>query len=237
MDVIFPQMQYPAMDTPLKKRVRARMDAMSLNATQTARKAGLGESFVRDILRGKTRSPSAANLEKLATALETSADNLMGRSVEADQVVEVPVTHLAVISDVQAGSWMEVTVLEEYEHETIPVARDPRFPNARQYALRVRGDSMNEIYPEGDFVTCVDYWDSGVPIKDGLHVHVERQKAGGQLVEITIKVIESREGQQFLVPRSTNSKWQAIPIEGHTEGEEEVFVKGIVTGSWRPTPI
>lgn len=225
------------MDTPLKKRVRARMDALKLNATETARKAGLGESFVRDILRGKTRSPSAANLDKLALALETDADHLMGKSDASPELVEVPAANLEVVSDVHAGNWLEVTVLEEYDHETIPVARDPRFPHARQYALRVCGDSMNEIYPEGEFVTCVEFWGSGIAMRDGLHVHVERQKAGGQLVEITIKVIESRDGETYLAPKSSNKKWKPIPIHGHAEDEEEVFIKGIVTGSWRPTLI
>lgn len=208
-----------------------------MNALQTAKKAGLGDSFVRDILRGKTRSPNAVNLAKLAGALETTSDELMGvEAADQVQLLEVPVVGLEVVSDVRAGNWLEVTIQDEEEHERIPVARDPRFPRARQYALRVRGDSMDLEYPEGCYVTCVDFWDAGIEMKPGLHVHVERQRAGGQLVEITIKEIQLVEGETVLAPKSSNPKWKPIPVNDDAE-DATVSIKGIVTGNWKPTPI
>jgi SOS-response transcriptional repressor LexA len=240
MAVNFPEFYDRSMDsnpdTPLKKRIRERMDLLGINALQTAKKSGLGDSFVRDILRGKTRNPSAANLAKLAVALETTADALMGQAGETPtQIEEVPVTGLEVVSDVQAGSWLEVTELDDADHEVIPVAHDPRFPHARQYALRIRGDSMDLEYPEGCFVTCVDFWDSGIAMREGLHVHVERNRDNGQLVEITIKAIERRDGVWFLVPLSSNPRWTAVAVEG--DETTKVDIKGLVTGSWKPTVI
>ncbi|PLR28128.1 hypothetical protein SGCZBJ_03730 [Caulobacter zeae] len=60
------------------ERIRDRMSAMRLNPYSAAKKAGLGESFVRDILRGKVKSPSAERLAKLAEALECSVNFLLG---------------------------------------------------------------------------------------------------------------------------------------------------------------
>lgn len=238
MDPKFPEIYVPGMNaTPpssLQKRLRQRMDALEINALQAAKKAGLGGSFVRDILRGKTRSPSAENLAKLATALETTPDFLRGITETEANSTEIEVVGLPVVSSVRAGRWLEVTTLDDdFEQEIIPVARDMRFPAARQYALKIIGDSMDLEFPDGCYVTCIDYWQAGIPIRDGLRVHVERTKGGGQLVEITIKAIDTIDGVQMLVPRSSNPKWKPIPIEG--DDETTVTVRGIVTGSWRPT--
>lgn len=225
------------MNSNLIDRIEQRLKSLNITSAEAARRAKLGESFVRDILRGKTKSPSAVNMAKLAEALQTTPEALMGAEKPDNiQVVEIPVTGLAVVSDVQAGNWLEVTVLEDYEHETIPVARDPRFPRARQYALHVRGDSMDEHYPDGCYVTCVEYWDSGVSLKPGLHVHVERQRAGGQMVEITIKEVDQDDEGFLLIPKSSNEKWQAIRVTDHDD-EDVVLIKGIVTGNWRRTQI
>lgn len=66
----------------LAERIKARMEVLRLNPYSAAKKADLGPDFVRDILRGKVKSPSAERLGKLAEALETSLNYLMG----ADEV-------------------------------------------------------------------------------------------------------------------------------------------------------
>lgn len=238
MDVNFPEIYNRGMESQLQQNVRRLLIERDMNAYQAAREAKLGDSFVRDILRGKTKSPSAENLTKLANVLRTTVDDLQGRTVSVPEPADraVDVAGLQVVSEVSAGNWREVTVMDEdHEPEVIPAARDLRFPRARQYALRIRGDSMDEEFPDGSYVTCVDFWDSGVPIRDGLFVHVERMKAGGQLVEITIKAVETIGGKVYLSPRSKNPKWKPFPIDG--DEATEVSVKGLVTGGWKPTSI
>ncbi|KQX55479.1 MULTISPECIES: LexA family protein [unclassified Ensifer] len=236
MDVIFPEMPNRHMETSLQKRLKFRMDFLGLNAYQTAKKAGLGDSFVRDILRGRTRSPSAENLAKLAAALETTPDyfTLEVEPAEAPKPLPLPITGLTVVGDIQAGTWLDRTLFDDgHEHEIIPVARDPRFPHSKQYALRVRGDSMDREFPDGSFVTCVDYYDSGIGMKDGLIVHVERHS--GPLVEVTLKAIEHVDGELMLSPRSTNPKHLPLKVEG--DGGTEIVIKGVVIGSYRRTAL
>lgn len=241
MDVNFPEIYNGGMETALQKNVRRLLVERDLNAYQAAKEAGLGDSFVRDILRGKAKSPSGENLAKLAAVLKASveelqADTLRRTLAPADADIVDDVQGLAVVSEVNAGTWLEVMDLGEHEEkETIAAARDRRFPRAKQYALRVRGDSMDIDYPDGSYVTCVDYWDAGVPIRDGQVLHVERTRAGGQLVEITIKAVETIGGKVYLVPRSRNAKWKPFPIDG--EEDTEVTIKGLVTGGWKPAPI
>lgn len=62
---------------------------------------------------------------------------------------------------------------------------------------------MDREFPEGSFVTCVDWWEAGLQMKAGQVLHVERKRAGGQLVEITIKVLEKRDGVWWLAPNSS----------------------------------
>lgn len=63
-------------------RLEARMAELGLNPYSTAKKAGLGPDYVRDLLRGKVKQPSAVRLRDLAIALDCSPDFLIGLSDE-----------------------------------------------------------------------------------------------------------------------------------------------------------
>lgn len=90
---------------------------------------------------------------------------------------------------------------------------------------------MDQLFPEGCYVTCVDFPDSGLDLKDGMIVHVER--ISGHLVEITLKAIERRNGRIALVPRSSDPKWQPYFLDKSPEGSE-ITVRGVVTGKYEP---
>ncbi|CDZ43225.1 LexA family repressor/S24 family protease [Neorhizobium galegae bv. officinalis] len=239
MDAISSPIVKEAMETSLQKRLKIRLDMVGLNPHEAALKAGLSPSYVRDILRGKSRKPTAENLEKLAIALETTIDWFTSSSFDPDKDTgpdpRLELTNMAVKGVIQAGAWLDTTLFDDdYENfEVIPVARDTRFPRAKQYGLKVIGDSMDLEYPDGTYVSCVDFYESGIPVRAGLTVHVERRN--GHLVETTLKRIDLIDGQLMLCPRSSNPKHQPIPIDG--DGSTEIVIRGIVTGSYRRTEI
>lgn len=68
--------------TVLQRRVWDRMRTMGSNQFRLASDVGLGRDAVRDILRGKVRSPGAVSLSKLAKGLGTSIDYLIGETDE-----------------------------------------------------------------------------------------------------------------------------------------------------------
>lgn len=72
-------------ETYLQARVRERLKAVGSNPFAAAKAAGLGNDFVRDILRGKIRSPGAAPLRKLAVALDCDVDFLLGNTPNSNQ--------------------------------------------------------------------------------------------------------------------------------------------------------
>lgn len=177
--------------------------------------------------------------EKYARKFRVSLEWLLtGRGDMLAQGVaptEIEVSGLPVLGSIQAGHWLETTFLDaDEEPEVLPVARDARFPRARQYALYVVGDSMDLDYPDGSYVTCVDFSESGLSIVDGLTVHVERQRSAGQLVEITLKRVVARNGIFSLAPRSTNPVHQPITFTGQ---DSDIVIRGVVTGGWRQTDI
>jgi hypothetical protein len=92
------------------------------------------------------------------------------------------------------------------------VARDPRFPHARQWLSEVRGDSVNLLnIVEGDLVHCVDAIEIGYYPRTGDVVEVERLRFGGQERELTLKQVEVTEAGVLLWPRSTNPRFEVDP--------------------------
>jgi repressor LexA len=230
-------MPYRPMETPLQKRVREKLDELGLSASEASKKAQLGDTFVRDILNGKSRSPSAVNLQKLAIALDTSPQYFSFFEHTPVLAGPFPVSGLRVEGKVQAGAWLDTSLIDddEEDREIIPVARDTRFPHARQYALAVIGDSMNKLFPEGSYVTCVDFDESGLLMKEGQIVHVERRD--GSLTEITIKSVHFEPDRICLMPQSTNPKHQPIEYKrrsANDDFEDGVMVKirGVVIGKF-----
>jgi transcriptional regulator with XRE-family HTH domain len=58
----------------LADALREQMGAKGLKAKALARMAGVNETYIRDILSGKSRNPRVEHLKKVATALGTSLD-------------------------------------------------------------------------------------------------------------------------------------------------------------------
>jgi transcriptional regulator with XRE-family HTH domain len=67
----------PDAETALVRLLRQRMNEVEIRPKALALKAGLGDTYVRDILKGRSRNPKAAELAKLARALDMDAAALM----------------------------------------------------------------------------------------------------------------------------------------------------------------
>jgi SOS-response transcriptional repressor LexA len=153
---------------------------------------------------------------------------------------EKEIAGLPLLGSIQAGHWVEIGFAqEEAEKPMVPFARDPRYPYAQQYALKVVGNSMDLDYPDGSIVTCVNFADTGLALGDALVgqiLHVERHRAGGHLVEMTLKLLENRKGKFYLAPHSSDPKYQAFPVNDKT-ADTETIVRGMVLGGWTPRNI
>jgi transcriptional regulator with XRE-family HTH domain len=82
-----PEQSLPAISI---ERLKSRMREMGLNQLSTAKAAHLGEDYVRDLVRGKVKQPSATRLTQLAEALHCSPGYLMGMDPPQSAVVSSP---------------------------------------------------------------------------------------------------------------------------------------------------
>ncbi len=146
---------------------------------------------------------------------------------------EAAIDGLPVVGTICAGSWLDTTLIDEdYSAiETIPVAPDARFLRAKQYALLVQGDSMDKEFPDGSFVVCVDYDESGLKKRNDMIVHVEQWR--DDLREITLKALRSDGQDWWLEPRSNNPAHKPIYMDGQAKEGHQIKIRGVVIGDYR----
>lgn len=68
---------HPALDI-IKTRVEERVTAAGVSRNEASRRAGLGLSYVNDLLSGKSLNPTRESLAKLGAVLNTDADYFFG---------------------------------------------------------------------------------------------------------------------------------------------------------------
>lgn len=141
---------------------------------------------------------------------------------------------LFVKGNVAAGKWIDSWQVSEDEWEVYTGRADVSAPVRRRFGLRVVGESMNEIYPPGTILDCVEY-DGDEPIPSGKRVIAVRHRADGS-VEATVKeLIRDEQGVEWLVPRSTNPQFNAFRGDRPDSPDiTHVEIVGIVVASIRP---
>lgn len=212
------------------QQLRALRESRQLSQARLAELAGTSQPQIRRLESGQ-RKLTKEWAERLAPHLQVSARDLM--FAETDDL-EREVVGLPVLGISRAGDWLDISIMDEPDVlPTINVARDPRFPKARQYALRVSGDSMDELFGDGCFVTLVDYAETGLALRPGMIVHVEQHMGGTSLVETTLKQISP--DMKALLPRSRNPVHKPLRFNG--TDATEIVVRGIVTGKYEPIEI
>ena len=194
---------------------------------------GRDKDFIADYLKGRKKSFKLEDAQRIAAGLKRPLESLTREHGARKALVE-PAYGLEVVGKVSAGVYRDITIEDQDNtRPRISFARDLRWPHAKQYALEVEGDSMDLLFPDGSTVVCVDFIGSGMSLKDGMPVHVERYMMGGQLVEATLKQVGRDEsGRLCLLPRSSNPVHKPLAISA--DGDGEVKVRGVVIGEWKP---
>ena len=208
----------------LLQRIKDSLAAVGLSERKALlmcreRNPEVGLDFIRD-MRRRGHDPKVGKLTVLAEVLQVPltylTDALGAEPDEGDRlpaVLErVSTTRVPVRGVLQAGLWQ--SDFESYDVdrvEYVDIGVDHRFPGVERSAFRVRGDSMDRLYPEGTIVIVATYGDLGMSPADGDKVVVIRDVDGNQ--EATIKQLEIRDGRTAaLWPRSSNPQHSAAII-------------------------
>jgi len=230
-------------DTPLRTHVRALRERAGIESEEElSRRAGLGESYVRQWLNGKSGEPRAAKLGQIAAVLNVTLTELLtpyegGGAGAVGRIPVRPATTglLPVRFAVQAGAWIERDELSQALPPGPPVTADARYPSEAQWLELVRGDSMDLYYPEGAWVHVVDAIAIGYLARDEDFVTIERKREQGGLVERSLKQIALRRGKIELWPRSKNPRWNGpLPLGAPKDEDDEVRIAALVIGGYLP---
>ena len=144
----------------LADEIRRRMEAGGFNQKSLARAAGLNETAVRDILIGKSRHPRHDTVQKIATALECTATELIepgatgsgsGPSRYADELVFVPTYEVAAA----AGDGIVIDAENEtgrlaFRHDWLRSVTSATPDDLA--VITVHGDSMYPTLADGDTI-------------------------------------------------------------------------------------
>lgn len=217
------------------ERLQLRIDELGWSKAELSRRAEINYDSINKYLRGDIDNPRGNVLEKLAGTIDRSVlwlrDGIEQSEAELNRIGGrmVPVR---TAGTVEAGAFREVDEFDQGEPDEIYLPPDSKYPNARQMAFVVAGDSMNNLDPRpilpGDRAICVAYADiaSQVKLRDGMVVVVQRQRDGGHFREWSIKQIELYEDRTVFAPRSSNPKHKPIivPRDYSVDNGEEVEV-------------
>ena len=141
---------------------------------------------------------------------------------------------LFIKGEVAAGVWKEAWEFEPDEWEVFTGRADVSAPLQKRFGLRVAGESMNEVYPIGSVLECVQY-DQGESIPNGRRVIVQRERIDGTLETTVKEMIRTDDGTVWLRPRSTNPSF--LPFRGDVPDDPDITrveIIGVVVGSYRP---
>jgi SOS-response transcriptional repressor LexA len=226
----------------LQARLRELMQRQQLSHAALSRMAGLGQTAVNDIMSGRNQSPSNKAVEKLATVLGVSVEDLSRRMALSDggrgaadertghsasrtrvNALVAGVEAVPLIGIAEAGAWRTVSPLPADVQESVQPSRSRNYKSFKHFALRVQGDSMNASKPpigDGQIILCVDMADAGLEINDGRVYVVRRTRDGGQSYEMTVKRAFVFRDRIELRPESTNPAHKAITVK---RGMDEDF--------------
>ena len=189
------------------------MDRRGLSANALARATGVAQPTVTRLLKGQSTDPRDKTIEPLARHFNVSLMQLRGyeplpfESGAGDDSSNVSlgpeITMLVPeISWVQAGQWSEI--IDTYEpgdfERVIPVSKHM---SPRSFALRVRGDSMADLFPEG----CTIVVDPEFQPNNGSYVIARL----GDTMEATFKQLVQDAGRAYLKP--LNPRYPIIECE------------------------
>lgn len=167
------------------------------------------------------------NLEAFAKALSQNKNNL--------KVIPEPIKTIHKVGFVQAGKFNEACQLPENEWEAIPYPVNENYKKANIFALGVRGDSMNLVFPpeKTTLICCpLEDWLEANPGTDieGKYIIAYRHTPDG-LCEATVKKYTKIDDSTIiLVAESTNPEIK--PIVLHPDSNE-YEIAAVVIGDMR----
>ena len=209
----------------LNEKMKSIIKERGISQIEAAKMLGIEVGRLNHWLIGR-RKPNIENIKKFCDVFGVNPSFLIDGESETSTI--------PVIGYVQAGLWQEAIQWDQTDFKPIYMPTDEVFKGKRVYALEIRGDSMNLLYPAGSCVVCVsaeDYYDCFGEIESGKKVVVRRVNPMDQTIEATVKQYMKSDKGTYLIPQSTNPAFKPIRIDDGSAGDTKIT--GVVIGSFR----
>lgn len=206
------------MKSSLAKNLENLMQKRQISQTRLSKISGVSQSYIFKILNDQIKKPSLDTLEKLATALDSTVAQLnhsLELPKEADPVVGL--RKVPLISWVQAGLPTPVASLDDMDKWYICPVRISK----NGFALKVRGESMEPMFFEGDIV----FIDPEVPAESGRIVAAVDDGAADP--EATLKKLV-KDGSDYYL-KALNPDWPGPKFQPLTQS---MRIAGVAVGKY-----
>lgn len=216
--------------TTMSERIKEAREKRGLSQSALAKQLGISRNAVSQWENGFSE-PTPERLRELSTLLNVDLQWLG----TGQRVKPVIVSGLPLRGRVAAGVWEEIVESQDMELERVPAAPDSRYTPEAQYALRVSGNSVDKVAPDGSILHVIDVAEGGITVRNGDLVVVERHRGG--LVENTVKRLRMNgHGSMELWPETSDQSLQKPIVVASSEADIEVRIKALVLWVLRPVP-
>ncbi|KXU99259.1 hypothetical protein AD929_15820 [Gluconobacter potus] len=205
--------------------------------------AGLSESAAKHVIYGSSQSPRLTTISQIAAYLDIPTSEITGSDAQQkNAAVPIHTTQIEVRGDVQAGVWREAIEWPQADWYAITVPIDTAYQGFHRYGLKVCGQSMNKVFPEGSVVVVINFGDLGRLPKTGDFVVAVQRCSKTDQFEATVKAVQIRDdGTVILWPQSWDPAFQTPvvlpPQDGHDHaGVPDVAIQALVVGSYQSHP-
>lgn len=230
----------------LHKFLEARCLEVGISPRRASILAVNSPDFIRHMKEAKN-APKTDKLLALAKVLDINPVDLLsyldGSPNDAPNAVSIDSHNFAmieVVGAVQAGVFTEALEWEHARKYSVTMPLNDGFPlHLKRYALEVKGESMNKVFPDGSWVSVISYADLGKSPETGDYVVTFRRSSCTPGFEATIKALQIRQdGSVCLWPQSNDPNFQQPLIipplnEDYSQdaGAPDVEIRGLVVGA------
>lgn len=223
------RLEYRTMSNQLKTRIKERLEALGISPRAASLRVGSNPDLIRGLTReGIAPNPTTETINKVAAALETSAEWLMGLdegpppTIPAPASVEIRDANMGVFNgralpqDVAVLGTAAGSVIQNVQGFTIEsdvieyVRRPPAMAGVKDlYAIFVVGNSMFPAHPEGE----VRFVHPHRPYLVGDTVIVQTRMHDDDPGQAYIKVLSKRTPTKLVLQQFNPAATIEIPME------------------------
>lgn len=199
--------------------LRSVLKTQGLTQQEAAQKLGISQGALNLYLSGK-RQLKTSFLQHFCDVFQLDIASLFPPA-------PLPLHTVSVIGFIQAGAFQPSVQWDKTAQYTLDI---PQTGKEGLFALEVRGESMNQVYPAGTQVICQKIEAFNEPLTAGKRVICQRTLPDGS-VEATVKAYMPQADGVYLMPLSTDKAFVPIKLSADMG---QVKILAVVIGSYHP---